>query len=67
MSNGLKVYPVSAVRTCTVAGDRRTVVLAITSGADVRHYSLDVDDFVGLSKQMQADAHLLGAGASGRG
>ena len=55
----IKVYAVSSVRTCTVAGDRRAIVLAITSGHETRHYSLDVDDFVGLTKQLQADAHLL--------
>lgn len=55
----IKVFAVSSVRTCTVSGDRRTVVLVIRSGDDTRHYSLDVDDFVGLTKQMQADAHLL--------
>lgn len=55
----IKVFAVSSVRTCTVAGDRRTVVLAITSGSETRHYVLDVDDFVGLTRQMQADAHLL--------
>lgn len=63
----IEVYPVSFVRTCTVAGDRRTVVLVIRSGDDTRHYSLDVDDFVGLTKQMQADAHLLLDGPAGHG
>lgn len=63
----IKVFSVSSVRTCTVAGDRRTVVLVITSGSDTRHYSLDVDDFVGLTKQMKADAHLLLGEGAGRG
>ncbi len=57
----IKVFAVSSIRTCTVSGDRRTVVLAIRSGSDTRHYSMDVDDFVGLTKQMKADAHLLTA------
>lgn len=58
----IQVFAVSSVRTCSVAVDRRTVVLAITSGSETRHYSMDVDDFAGLTKQMQADAHLLRAG-----
>lgn len=57
----IQVFAVSSVRTCTVAGDRRTVVLAITSGSETRHYSMDVDDFAGLTKQMRTDAHLLKA------
>lgn len=67
MSDDIKVFAVSSVRTCTVSGDRRTVVLAITSGDETRHYSMDVDDFAGLTKQMQADAHLLVSGGAGRG
>ena len=59
MSNEIKVYSVSHVRTCTVQGEPRTVVWAITSGDETRHYSMDVDDFAGLTKQMQADVHLL--------
>lgn len=59
MSDDLKIYAVSHVRTCTVKGEPRTVIWAITSGDETRHYSLDIDDFVGLTKQMQADAHLL--------
>lgn len=59
MSDDLKVYAVSNVRTCTVQGEPRTVIWAITSGHETRHYSMDVDDFAGLTKQMQADAHLL--------
>lgn len=59
MSDDLKIYAVSQVRTCTVSGEPRTVIWAITSGDETRHYSMDVDDFAGLTNQMQADAHLL--------
>lgn len=60
MSNDeIMIYSLTSVRTCTVRDEPETVIMAVSSGGDTRHYSMSVADFVNLTKQMQADAHIL--------
>lgn len=60
MSNDeIMIYSLSSVRTCTVRGEPETVIMAVTAGDDTRHYSMNISDFLNLTKQMQADAHIL--------
>lgn len=55
----VSVYPLTEFRTCMVNGDAKTVVLAIRSGSDVRHYSLALSDFAELARRISFDAKLL--------
>ncbi len=59
MSDGIKVYPLSEVRTMSVRDDPQQVVLRITAGGLTMHYGLRVEDLQGLARQMTLDAKLL--------
>ena len=52
---------ITAVRTCMVRGDPKTVVLEITSGGHMAHYCLALSDLAGLAQRLGNDAALLGA------
>lgn len=57
----IAIYPLTYIRTCRVKGEPDTVILELSSGSDVRHYSLALSDLAGLAQRLAQDASVLNA------
>lgn len=55
----ITLHRLTEVRVCTVQDQPDRVVLKVTSGATVTHYSLHRDDFKALARRLSLDAALF--------
>ena len=57
----IDVYPLSEARVMAIRGNAAEVVLAVSSGADTRHYVMQLEDLAKLASRLTLDAKLLKA------